>query len=95
MRRRRNKLRRRYGGQVRTPLEEAILAVDEPQHGAHLEAVEEHGQRWVLCNRCGRQWGVYGDAAEVVAVGDGHCDEELLRNPVKTRLIPFPRKGGR
>lgn len=37
------------------------LAIDEPQHGDNLRAVEEHGGEWVTCLTCGRQWAVYGD----------------------------------
>jgi hypothetical protein len=75
MRRGRNKLKQRYGGKRRRELLSAVNAVTEPQHGSHLEAVEEHGQEWVTCRRCGRQWSVQGSHAEVVTDGDGYCDE--------------------
>ena len=90
MRRRRNKLRARYGGGSR-PLDLAIAAVDEPQHGAHLEAIREHGQEWAQCNRCGRQWAIDGDQAEVVTAGNGVCDDEALRNPVRSRPLNIKR----
>lgn len=57
-------------------LDSAILAITEPQHGEHLSAVWEHGEEWVTCNRCGRQWSVHGSDAEVISEGDGYCDEQ-------------------
>jgi len=55
--------------------------VPEPQHGAEsLEGVLEHGQERITCKRCGRQWSVNGSDTEVVAEGDGYCDE----NPEET-----------
>lgn len=54
---------------------DATHAVPEPQHGGHLRAHREHGQEWVTCNRCGKQWAVHGSHAEVVSEGDGYCDE--------------------
>ena len=54
----------------------ATLAVDEPQHGDHLRSFDEHGQTWVECLYCGRQWSVQDDGpAELVTEGDGWCDE--------------------
>lgn len=93
MRRGRNKLKLRYGGKKRRDLSEAILAVDEPQHGSNLEAVAEHGQEWVSCVRCGRQWAVSGLQADVVTDGDGFCDDEALRNPVKSRTLTLKGRG--
>jgi hypothetical protein len=55
-------------------LSSAVLAVTEPQHEA-LEAFREHGQCWVQCKACGRSWSVQGSVAEVVAEGDGTCDD--------------------
>lgn len=72
-RRRRRKLSQRYGGGGN--LVTAIDAVAEPQHGSNLEAVEEHGEQWVTCRRCGRQWAVQGSHAEIVTEGDSYCDE--------------------
>jgi hypothetical protein len=54
---------------------DATFAVAETQHGEHLRAVIEHGQEWVTCNRCGRQWSIHGSVAEIVTEGDGYCDE--------------------
>jgi hypothetical protein len=55
---------------------DARFAIDEPQHGhENLEATVEHGDEWVTCRVCGRQWGVYGLHTEVVSDGDGYCDE--------------------
>ncbi len=55
---------------------DARYAVAEPQHGMHnLQSHDEHGQEWVTCLRCGRQWSVVGSEAEVVTDGDGYCDE--------------------
>jgi hypothetical protein len=55
---------------------EAAPFIPEPQHGAeNLEGVHEHGQEWITCKRCGRQWSVNGCDAEVVTEGDGYCDE--------------------
>lgn len=57
-------------------IDTAPLAVTEAQHGAeNLHAVREHGQEWVTCNRCGRQWAIHGSNAEIVTDGDGFCDE--------------------
>jgi hypothetical protein len=78
VRRRRNKLKKRYGQARRRPPHDpdtAVRAVDEPQHGSNLEAVWEHGQEWVNCRQCGRQWSIHGSDAEVVSEGDGYCDE--------------------
>ncbi len=54
---------------------DATLAVTEPQHGDNLCAVVEHGREWVTCNRCGRQWAIYGSVAELITNGDDYCDE--------------------
>jgi hypothetical protein len=72
-RRRRRKLTQRYGGGGN--LNTAIDAINEPQHGSNLEAVEEHGEQWVTCRRCGRQWNVRGNDADIVTDGDGYCDD--------------------
>ena len=53
----------------------ACLAVGELQH-KRLASCEEHGQTWVTCLDCGRQWGINGSFAEVVTDGDGYCDDE-------------------
>jgi len=52
----------------------AVLAVTEPQH-LDLHPLVEHGQQWVDCRTCGRQWAIHGSTAEVVSEGDGYCDE--------------------
>jgi hypothetical protein len=57
-------------------LDTAVRAVTEPQHGDNLVAVWEHGQEWVTCNQCGRQWSVDGSCVEIVSEGDGFCDEQ-------------------
>ena len=55
---------------------DATYAISEPQHGReNLQAVNEHGGEWVVCNRCGRQWSVNGSHAEIVTDGDGYCDD--------------------
>jgi hypothetical protein len=75
VRRKSGKLKQRYGGKRRRDLSTAIGAVAEPQHGSHLEPIEEHGQTWVSCRRCGRQWAIHGSHADVITDGDGYCDE--------------------
>ena len=58
-------------------LASAVFAVRELQHGESLEAVFEHGQEWVTCRACGRQWSIQGSHAELVTLGDSYCDEEV------------------
>jgi hypothetical protein len=52
-----------------------LYVVTEPQHEGHLQHDVEHGQEWITCKRCGRQWATNGIHAEVVIEGDGYCDE--------------------
>jgi hypothetical protein len=53
------------------------LPVHEPQHDRDkLRPFEEHGQAWVECLDCGRQWAVHGADLEVVTEGDGWCDHQ-------------------
>jgi hypothetical protein len=56
---------------------DATFAVTEPQHAGFLQADIERGAEWVTCKRCGRQWAIHGADAEVVAEGDGYCDEAV------------------
>jgi hypothetical protein len=55
---------------------EQVVIYAEPQHD-RLMTFEDHGQTWVECLTCGRQWSRNaGDQwAEVVTEGDGFCDE--------------------
>ena len=63
-------------------LDTAVACIDEPQHPRdELHAFEEHGQEWVECLRCGRQWSIDDCDAEVVTEGDGHCDENPASEP--------------
>jgi hypothetical protein len=56
-------------------VKDATHAVAEPQHGTHLETTHEHGGDIVECTFCGRMWTVNGSVADIVAEGDGYCDE--------------------
>jgi len=55
----------------------AEMTVGEPQHAGFLQANTEHGQEWVTCKRCGRQWAIHGADTEVVSEGDGYCDDAV------------------
>jgi hypothetical protein len=41
-------------------------------HG-DCEIIEEHGQEWACCHRCGAQWSLDGSNYEQVSEGDGYC----------------------
>lgn len=57
----------------------------ETEHDPNrLRTFEEHGESWIECLDCGRQWrivqyvssrGVEYDAAEEISQGDGSCGE--------------------
>lgn len=46
-------------------------------HGT-CDIVQEHGQEWAVCNRCGAQWSLNGADLEQVTDGDGFCEGEAL-----------------
>lgn len=56
-------------------MNDATHAVTEPQHNK-LRSFREHGQEWVECLTCGRQWSIDGAHAELVTEGNGYCDEK-------------------
>jgi len=53
---------------------ELVADAMELQHGReNLQVDREHGREWVTCKRCGRQFAIHGNQAEVVSEGDGYC----------------------
>ena len=45
-------------------------------HGV-CNVIEEYGQEWAVCDKCGAQWALHGADLEQVSQGDGFCEDEL------------------